>query len=214
MLRPAPSVPALRALRSHLFPDSFPCASRSLQSQSRLKATHNDIPDNAFPRSRPAQQPHRTISVATPVTSVNASRRAPPANQGLHDALSAVEKDAASHVSLSQLSLALRGLEVADPVTRVAVRQWGGGARVKELVRLLLADPLVPEQEWEKQLVADDGDGRSLLIRYGEAMDFDAQNPLVRVFTMPSIMLQTHRLEVLLLNRREEITGESHVGGS
>lgn len=34
------------------------------------------------------------------------------------------------------------------------------------MVRLLLADPLEQETEWERKLAADDADGRGLLIRF------------------------------------------------
>lgn len=41
------------------------------------------------------------------------------------------------------------------------------GHQTRRLVRILLADPLTPEPEWEKQLLGlDDGDGRALLLRY------------------------------------------------
>lgn len=35
----------------------------------------------------------------------------------------------------------------------------------RRLARALLADPLASEQQWEKQLTADDNDERALLLR-------------------------------------------------
>ncbi len=41
------------------------------------------------------------------------------------------------------------------------------GTKTRRLVRALLADPLLPEQEWEKHLLSlDDSDGRALLLRF------------------------------------------------
>lgn len=35
----------------------------------------------------------------------------------------------------------------------------------RRLARALLADPLTPEQQWERQLTADDYDERAILLR-------------------------------------------------
>lgn len=51
-------------------------------------------------------------------------------------------------------------------MTVLGIRGQQGARR---LVRALLADPLEPELEWERQLVeTGDGDGRGMLIRYGD----------------------------------------------
>lgn len=60
-----------------------------------------------------------TTSIA-PVISVNATKEIPAAFRELHEKLGELEKKAATYVNLSQLQLALRGLESEDAVLRVA----------------------------------------------------------------------------------------------
>lgn len=90
-----------------------------------------------------------------------------------------------------------------------------GHRGASRLVRALLADPLAPEAQWEKQLIAaGDEDGRALVLRYvfqlsttrtmlipnsyGEEPDFDQRNPLVKTLSVPSQMLLALNLEILV----------------
>ena len=59
-------------------------------------------------------------STIASVTAVDALRDIPPAYQALHESLSALDHEAAVYVNLSQLKLALRGLESENAITRVA----------------------------------------------------------------------------------------------
>lgn len=72
------------------------------------------------------------------------------------------------------------------------------GAR--RLTRALLADPLASKPpEWEERLVdTDEGDERALLLRYGERHDLDDRHPLVKTLFIPSSVLHTHNLEILV----------------
>ena len=70
--------------------------------------------------SRPNPPHDRKASTIASVTAVNAQRDIPPAFQKLHASLSALEHEAAVYVNISQLKLALRGLESENAVTRVA----------------------------------------------------------------------------------------------
>lgn len=124
----------------------------------------------------------------------------PEQNRELHSALSSLEQNAISYVNYSQLTLALRGLESKDPITRIAIRQSGATGDSRRLARLLLADPLEEEQDWELKLVENDADARSLLITYAETADYDLSNPLLRVLSVPAPVLQKNRIEILLLN--------------
>lgn len=54
------------------------------------------------------------------IYAINAKKEIPTQLQDLHRSLSALENDAISYVNLSQLRLALRGLESKRPVTRIA----------------------------------------------------------------------------------------------
>lgn len=62
----------------------------------------------------------RAASTITSVTAVNVKKDIPPAFQNLHDALSRLQREAAVYTNLSQLQLALRGLETENGVTRIA----------------------------------------------------------------------------------------------
>ena len=66
-------------------------------------------------RRHPSQR--RQTSTVAPIT---AHRELPPPFRELRDSLSSLQTDAAVYVNASQLQLALRGLESANAVTRVA----------------------------------------------------------------------------------------------
>lgn len=55
-----------------------------------------------------------------PVTVVNAVKHIPQAALELYEALDNLRRDAEVYTSLSQLQLAMRGLESEHPVTRIA----------------------------------------------------------------------------------------------
>ncbi|MCJ1464864.1 hypothetical protein MMC07_003479 [Pseudocyphellaria aurata] len=144
--------------------------------------------------------PRRHASTSAPVSPVSAHRELPPPFQELRSTLSALQKQAAAYVNAGQVQLALRGVESENPVTRVVVLGLNGHQGASRLTRVLLADPLSPEPEWEKQLLieADRGDGKALLLRFGEEADFDPRNPLVKTLTIPSTKLRAHNLEILV----------------
>ena len=62
----------------------------------------------------------RATSTIASVTTVNAKKDIPLAFIELYDALGRLQRDAAVYTNLSQLQLALRGLEAENAVTRVA----------------------------------------------------------------------------------------------
>jgi hypothetical protein len=68
-------------------------------------------------------------------------------------------------VNLSRLQLALRGLAVESPVTRVAVLGLSSHGGAKRLARALLADPLGAQEPWELALETAIEEG-AVLIRY------------------------------------------------
>ena len=76
-------------------------------------------------------------------------------------------------------------------------------AKVRELVRLLLADPLKEEEEWERALTVDQDPGKPVLLRIGEDSN-DPANPgisnrLIKEFSISSPTLNAHRLEILVM---------------
>jgi len=56
---------------------------------------------------------------------------------------------------------------------------------------------LSEEQDWEKDIETA-GDGRSLLLRFGDPEDAVQASPLVKTLNVPSRFLQRYRLEILL----------------
>lgn len=92
----------------------------------------------------------------------------------LYSALDSLRTDASAYVNLSRLQLALRGLESSNgrAIVRVAVLAMTfDGARqlARSLIRVLLADFLGEEAQWEKELIQGGtpaNSGRDLLIRY------------------------------------------------
>lgn len=83
------------------------------QCPPRLKVQGSRKARWAIPQIRPA-------STTASVTAVNARREIPTRFKNLHESLKALETEAAVYINLSQLGLALRGLESENAVTRIA----------------------------------------------------------------------------------------------
>ena len=62
----------------------------------------------------------RTATTTASVTAVNVKRDIPHTFKDLYDSIKALETKAAVYINLSQLRLALRGLESENAVTRIA----------------------------------------------------------------------------------------------
>lgn len=178
------------------------------QQRHETRALH------AQTRSRIACAPkHIAQSIATPTSNrrhngtlasssaINAPSTVPLEFRDLHQRLNALQDSASGFVDLSRLQLALRSLESADPVIRVAFLGLGekGATAAKKLARVLVADALGSEEEWEQKILGDPRDARSLLLRYGEPEDaLPADSPMVRTLLVPSPLLKRHGLEILV----------------
>lgn len=136
-------------------------------------------------------------------TAINAPTTVPHELRELHQKLQLLQDKASSYVDLSRLQLALRSLESAEPVIRVAFLGLGsnGVKAACKLVRVLLADELGDEAAWEKSLLLE-ADGRSVLIRYGEEQDGSGvQNSgktLVQELRIPSMRLKRWNVEIMV----------------
>ncbi|EUC32450.1 hypothetical protein COCCADRAFT_37622 [Bipolaris zeicola 26-R-13] len=151
------------------------------------------------PRSPYTSLRARSASTHVSPTAINLRPNVPPRNQELYDALSALSGAAETHVNISRLQLALRGLAAQDAVTRVAVLGLNSQLSAQQLARLLLADPLAAEGQWEKDLAkAGVGNENAVLLKYGTDPDDVTPSPLYRVLAVPSRILQSHNLEVLV----------------
>src|SRR6266536_1891671 len=159
-----------------------------------------------LPQLRNRARPQSDVASATAIEdNATPPRRVP--RLELREALIDLQKHAASYVNISRLQLALRGLEQrpGDETIRVAILGLAdGGASVKKakgLLRLLIADPLKPEEEWERILVDHQRGGKPLLLRVGheEGEESTAVTRLVQELHVSSPMLNGHKLEVLVL---------------
>lgn len=146
----------------------------------------------------------------------------------LHD----IQKHAAKYVNLPRLQLVLDSLQqpAGDEIVRVAVHglstatvgRSASGQTVKEVLRLLLADPLSPEQEWEKRLIGHDiqtpliirvgGDQRHPTDDANEASLTFTQGDELEELNVSSPELNGRRLEILLLNN-DRLAHVSQEGG-
>ncbi|OAF54751.1 hypothetical protein VC83_08995 [Pseudogymnoascus destructans] len=127
----------------------------------------------------------------------------------LEKALSDLEKQAVGYVNLPRLRLAQRGVaqRVGQEVIRVAVIALAGQgkstAKSRELIRLLLADPLKAEEEWERSLTATE-DPVLLRISHRSGGNVEGggafKNRLLKEVQISSAMLKDHYLEILVID--------------
>ena len=103
---------------------NYVAAANTSSGKPRWHRDAQFLPSPAAAPPRPPPQPlsprRRRISNIAPVTAVNAQKNIPLEYKELHDALKDLESSAGVYVNLSQLQLALQGLESRDAVTRVA----------------------------------------------------------------------------------------------
>lgn len=122
--------------------------------------------------SSPCTSQHSQIKHATNLasrTAINPPSNVPAANQQLYASLDRLKDIASDYVNQSRLQLALRGLETSRPTVRIGLLGLGRGGDVaaRKLARVLLADALGDESQWEKMLKQPSQDGKPLLLRYG-----------------------------------------------
>ncbi|KAI9759648.1 MAG: hypothetical protein M4579_002216 [Chaenotheca gracillima] len=173
------------------------CRAKALHGRSRPSSTRTKASSpRGFSRAKYAS------SLAS-ATAVNASREIRQPVRELYQRLEDLKLRAGAYVNLSRLQLALRSLETQDPVVRIAVLGLNDREPVRALVRALLADPLCSENEatWEK-IVQSRGndDGRALLIRYGDEVEFSSTNTPLDTISIPSPILRSQNLEILVSN--------------
>jgi hypothetical protein len=168
-------------------------------------------PPSKRPRTQQLQQ-HRiraqnqstlpsTSAADAPLASVSTDPRIE-----LQNALVDLQVHATNFVNISRLQLAIRGLEqVAGQETiRIAILGLADGGsslqKAKELLRLLIVDPLKTEEEWERILV-NSQQGKPVLIKVGHSgMDDNGYGSrLVQELHVSSPILNRHKLEILVL---------------
>ncbi len=142
---------------------------------------------------------------STPTPVATASSR-----KDLEDALLDLQKHASNYVNLSRVQLALRNLRQppGDESIRVAILAMADGASLggtaKKMSKLLLADPLSDENNWERQL-EDHDIAQPLIVRVspesareGETFKL-AQDSLLAEISVSSPPLNGNKLELLVM---------------
>lgn len=168
------------------------------------------------PKSLATRRHQSTVTSAATSTNTSSSRTSDTARAELLAALQDLQKHAANYVNLSRVQLALNALreDAGDETVRVAILGLtdglDSGNTAKEILRLLLADPLSPEQEWEKQLIGHDT-SLPLIVRIGteghsegatggkEGSLTYAKGGLLKEINVSSPGLNGHKLELLLM---------------
>ncbi|CAL3973327.1 hypothetical protein PZA11_005595 [Diplocarpon coronariae] len=173
---------------------------RTLRTQAKALRKQQRQPPRAQARR------HSNISRASAINTPSVVPSTSPRSE-LRHALLDLQKHAASYVNISRLQLALRGLEqgVGHETIRIAVLAVADGGvslkKSKQLLRLLLADPLKTEEGWERTLLNDGHGGGPILLKVG----YDGENAssqgksLVEEIHVSSPMLNGHQLEILVL---------------
>ncbi|KAJ4377609.1 hypothetical protein N0V83_000436 [Neocucurbitaria cava] len=170
-----------------------------LRTRRAIDRLHVALPCRYATEPRFANLRARAASTHVSPTAINLRPNIPPRNKELYDALSALSRAAETYANISRLQLALRGVAAHDAVTRIAVLGLNSQVSAQRLARLLLADPLAAEEQWEKELEkSGDGDERAVLLKYGDESDVHAPSPLYKVLSVPSRVLRSHNLEILV----------------
>lgn len=168
------------------------------------------------PRSLPRQIRRKSLSTRrNQSTATGPTTHASGARKELEAALKELQALASNYVNLSRVQLALNALrqEAGDETVRVAILGLANGVEAgrtaKEVLRLLLADPLLPEQEWEKELAEHDINS-PLIVRVGATAPGEdkpaeegnltyAKGGLLKELNVSSPGLNGHRIEILLM---------------
>lgn len=135
---------------------------------------------------------------STSTTAINGTRPIPAQNRPLYEALSDVKSTASAYVNISRLQLALQGLESSNPPTRIAILGLNVQDTARKIARFLLADALEDEQNWEKQILEQQGT-QGILIRYGQPQNSNVpQRSTLPILQIPSSILERLNIELLV----------------
>lgn len=176
--------------------------------------------------SAPRRTRRKSLATRRNQSTTSPSRPSNPRKE-LQDALQELQKHATNYVNLSRVQLALNALrqDAGDETVRVAILGLANGSEsgqtAKEVLRLLLADPLSPEQEWERELMSHDA-RQPLIVRVGADHEGSAKDTgegtmtyarggLLREMNVSSPGLNGRKLEILLTetNPLADSTGEA-----
>lgn len=131
-------------------------------------------------------------------------QRAPNPRVELEELLLDLQKHAPNYVNLSRLQLAVQGLRQSpgEEVVRVAILGLANGSDAGEtarnVLRVLLADPLKNEEEWEREL-RDHDPQQPLIVRVGPARGDQGSLTISRTNLLPEVHVSSAELNSLNL---------------
>lgn len=179
--------------------------SRQQQQQSTRRTRRRRV------TTGPQQRLHQSTLAASSGTSTTSIEPQLDPRKELEDALVQLQKHAASFVNLSRLQLAINGLrqEPGSEAIRVAILGLTNGSvsgkSAKQVLKLLLADPLKDEEEWEREVDSHDL-AQPMIIRVGSkeqqvssGLISLAKGSLLHEVNVSSATLNGHSLELLLM---------------
>lgn len=182
---------------------------KAIRQQRRCASTETVSTTTIETESLASDTAVSDLKLLTPLQAINE----------LRTALLDLQRDAGAYTNISRLQLALRSIEayggqqLGHETVRVAIVALSGqghsGQKARELVRLLLADPLKEEEDWERSLVNHEG---PILLRIGQHNGelVEGQNRLIKELNISSPTLNGHQLEILVLDGEVlGATGES-----
>jgi hypothetical protein len=161
------------------------------------------------PSLRRTQHPQTTRAESTIAAGINKSTSSPRIE--LEETLQQLKKHATNYVNLSRVQLALQGLrqDPGEEAIRIAILglSSNGGSTsntAKEVVRTLLADPLVEQQQWERELAGHDiREPLVIRIRQPTAQEPGAltitKTNLLHEVDVSSPILNNYNLELLVM---------------
>ncbi|KAJ9131252.1 Serine threonine protein phosphatase 2b catalytic subunit protein [Pleurostoma richardsiae] len=167
----------------------------------------------------PRKPRRRIVATRRFESTTTSASAAPDARLEVENALGELEKHAANYVNLSRVRLALSGLRQEPGKESIRVAILGltdgtdSGRTAKDVVRLLLADPLTPEQDWEKQLTGHDAT-QPLIIRVGATQPGEEATPevtkggLLQEVNVSVPALNGQNLEILVAESNPLVDGE------
>lgn len=165
---------------------------------------------------RKSQNPRRFASTAAATDRTVLEPR-----KELEDILLELQKHAANYVNLSRLQLALNGLrqKPGNESIRVAVlgltKSSESSRTAKQVLKLLLADPLKAEEEWERQVDSHDIT-QPMIIRISAdppsqelgSLSLATKGSLLHVINISSATLNGHNLELLLMETNPFVSAQ------
>ncbi|KAI1470037.1 uncharacterized protein F4812DRAFT_310714 [Daldinia caldariorum] len=168
------------------------------------------------PYRRKSLNPRRFASTA----SSGSGRVVDNPRKELEEILVELEKHAANYVNLPRLQLAINGLRQhpGDESIRVAILGLTYGTEssqiAKQVLKLLLADPLKPEEEWEREVDKHDLT-QPMIIRVGEdapqqfgTISVSTRGSLLHEIHVSSATFNGHNLELLLMEANPTISAQ------